>query len=48
MALKYSTTDGSRVILTGINERKDSIYVMLDRYDRKYILPKSILVAGKY
>lgn len=48
MILKYDTTDGSRVILTGVNERKDSIYVVLDRYDRKYVLPKSTLSAGKY
>ena len=48
MILKYITTDGSRVVLTGINERKDSIYVVLDRYDRNYVLPKSTLVAGKY
>lgn len=48
MVLKYDTTDGSRVILSGINERKDSIYVVLDRYDRQYVLPKSTLNAGKY
>ncbi|PJJ84666.1 MFS transporter [Mucilaginibacter auburnensis] len=48
MILKYETTDGSRVILSGVNEKKDSIYVVLDRYDRKYTLPKSTLVAGKY
>jgi hypothetical protein len=48
MILKYDTTDGSRVILSGINERKDSIYVVLDRYDRQYVLPKSTLSAGKY
>lgn len=48
MVLKYDTTDGSRVILSGINESKDSIYVVLDRYDRQYILPKSTLNAGKY
>lgn len=48
MILKYSTVDGSRVILSGVDERKDSIYVVLDRYDRKYTLPKSTLVAGKY
>ncbi len=48
MVLKYDTTDGSRVILSGINERKDSIYVVLDRYDRQYVLPKSTLSAGKY
>jgi|GEM_PF-394893 len=48
MILKYDTTDGSRVILSGINEHKDLIYVVLDRYDRKYVLPKSTLSAGKY
>jgi hypothetical protein len=48
MVLKYDTTDGARVILSGINEHKDSIYVVLDRYDRKYALPKSTLSAGKY
>ncbi|WP_448700572.1 hypothetical protein ACFGVR_01245 [Mucilaginibacter sp. AW1-3] len=48
MVLNYQTTDGSHVILSGINERRDSIYVVLDRYDRKYALPKSTLVAGKY
>ncbi|MFD2870838.1 hypothetical protein ACFS5N_00055 [Mucilaginibacter ximonensis] len=48
MILKYDTTDGSRVILSGINDHKDSIYVVLDRYDRKYVLPKSTLSAGKY
>jgi hypothetical protein len=48
MVLKYDTTDGSRIVLSGINERKDSIYVVLDRYDRNYTLPKSTLSAGKY
>ena len=48
MILTYSTTDGSHVILTGIDERKDSIYVVLDRVNRKYALSKSTLQAGKY
>ncbi|WP_214073003.1 hypothetical protein [Mucilaginibacter sp. dw_454] len=48
MILKYDTTDGNRVILSGVNDKKDSIYVVLDRYDRHYILPKSTLSAGKY
>ncbi|MFC5412588.1 hypothetical protein ACFPMF_24905 [Larkinella bovis] len=48
MVLNYSTTDGNRVILTGINERKDSIYVVLDRVDRQYALSPSELQAGKY
>jgi len=48
MILKYSTVDGSRVVLTGINEDKNNIYVVLDRIDRKYVLPQSTLQAGKY
>jgi hypothetical protein len=48
MILKYDTQDGSRIILTGINENKDSIYVVLDRTDRKYTLSESSLQAGKY
>jgi hypothetical protein len=48
MVLKYSTTDGSRVILSGINDKKDSVYIVLDRTNRKYTLPASTLSAGKY
>ncbi|WP_353718910.1 hypothetical protein [Dyadobacter sp. 676] len=48
MVLNYSTTDGSRVILKGIDEKKDSIYVVLDRVERPYVLAKSTLNAGKY
>ena len=48
MVLKYATTDGSHVILSGINEHKDSIYVVLDRYDKHYILSKSNLSGGTY
>lgn len=48
MVLKYNTSDGNRVILTGINENRDSIYVVLDRIDRKYLLTESSLRAGKY
>lgn len=48
LILKYSTTDGNRVILTGINDKKDSLYIVLDRRARKYVLPESTLQAGKY
>lgn len=48
MVLNYNTTDGNRVILSGINETKDSIYVVLDKVDRKYTLTESSLKAGKY
>jgi hypothetical protein len=48
MVLKFKTTDGSHVILEGLNENQDSLYVVLDRIDRKYALSESTLVAGKY
>ncbi len=48
MVLNFSTDDGSRVILSGINENRDSIYVVLDRADKKYTLSRSTLDAGSY
>ncbi|MBC8110592.1 MAG: hypothetical protein H7Y04_05985 [Verrucomicrobia bacterium] len=48
MVLHYETKDGSRVILKGINEKKDSIYVVLDRIKRNYVLSPGLLEAGKY
>ncbi|SEL81877.1 hypothetical protein [Parapedobacter koreensis] len=49
MILNYKTVDGgNRVILQGINENRDSLYVVLDRVDRQYLLSKSTLDAGKY
>jgi hypothetical protein len=48
MILNYSTTDGSHIVLTGVNEHKDSIYVVLDKVNRQYVLKDSKLQAGKY
>ena len=48
MVLNYQTSDGRQVILKGVNEEQDSIYVVLDRVDRQYALSKSTLNAGKY
>ncbi|WP_197748867.1 hypothetical protein [Hymenobacter sp. BT18] len=49
MTLTYRTTDGGRhVVLRGLNERKDSLYVVLERVDRKYTLSESTLSAGQY
>jgi hypothetical protein len=48
MILKYTVFDnGRKVILNGLNEKSDSIYVVLDRVDKKYALPTSTLVGGK-
>jgi hypothetical protein len=48
MVLQYETTDGSHVILKGVNEHKDSLYVVLDRVNRPYQVKFSTLDAGKY
>ncbi|WP_046246138.1 hypothetical protein [Hymenobacter terrenus] len=49
LVLAYQATDGGKhVVLRGINEKKDSLYVVLDRVDRKYTLSPSTLVAGQY
>lgn len=48
MILKYSTTDGNKVFLTGVNENKDSVYIVLNKVIKKYALPKSTLDAGRY
>ncbi|HEY4334441.1 MAG TPA: hypothetical protein VGM89_01050 [Puia sp.] len=49
MILRYDTIDnGNRVILSGINENKDSVYIVLDRIARNYTLTESSLQAGKY
>ncbi|WP_273211712.1 hypothetical protein [Runella zeae] len=49
MVLKYEILDGgNKVILSGINENKDSITVVLNRYTKNYALSRSTLEAGKY
>jgi hypothetical protein len=48
MILRYDTTDGSRVILSGINENRDSVYIVLDRISRNFALTESSLQAGNY
>lgn len=49
MILSYTSEQGGdRVILRGIDEKKDSIYVVLDRVERPYVLSKSTLNAGTY
>jgi hypothetical protein len=48
MILKYATNDGNKVILTGTDENKNSLYIILDKADRKYTLSQTTLVAGDY
>lgn len=49
MVLHYETADnGRKVFLNGLNDNGDSIHVVLDRVDKKYLLPESDLAGGKY
>lgn len=38
LVLHYTRPDSSRIILTGVNEKHDSVYVVLDKIDKKYPL----------
>jgi hypothetical protein len=48
MILNYETTDGTHVILRGIDENRDSLYIILDRVKRNYVLTDPALKAGRY
>jgi hypothetical protein len=48
MVLNYATTDGKKVTLKGINDEKDSVYIVLNRVNKVYALKPSTLNAGKY
>jgi hypothetical protein len=48
MILHYDTIDGSRVVLSGVDEKNDSIYIVLNRVNKNYALTESSLQAGKY
>ncbi|MFC0515549.1 hypothetical protein ACFFGT_15120 [Mucilaginibacter angelicae] len=46
----YYTADasGSHIVLTGKDDKKNDVYIVLDRVNRQYALTDSKLVAGKY
>jgi len=48
MILNYQTKDGSKVILQGVNDTNDSIYVVLERINKQFVLEESNIKAGKY
>lgn len=48
LVFHYIKPSTSRIILSGLNENRDSVYVILDRSSRKYTLPESTLQAGNY
>lgn len=41
LLLHYDRPSASRIILSGIDQHKDSIYVVLDRIDKKYLLEEA-------
>ncbi|RKR85135.1 hypothetical protein BDD43_5395 [Mucilaginibacter gracilis] len=48
LVFHYNKASASRIILTGLNENRDSLYVVLDRSNKKPVLPESTLQAGSY
>lgn len=49
MVLHYEAHDGGKqILLYGVNENNDSLRIVLDRLDKKYLLPESIFMGGKY
>ena len=48
LVLHYNKASASRIILTGLNENRDSLYVVLDRSNKRPVLPESTLKAGSY
>lgn len=46
--LHYEKPSEGRIILYGLNENKDSIYVILDKVDKQYLLTPSKISAGQY
>lgn len=48
MIFTYATENGDHVVLRGMNESRDSLYVVLDRIHRPYALAESKLQAGNY
>jgi hypothetical protein len=49
MVLNYTAdANGSHIVLTGKDDKKNDVYIVLDRVNRQYALTDSKLVAGKY
>ncbi|MCW3107353.1 MAG: hypothetical protein JWQ09_1859 [Segetibacter sp.] len=47
LVLHYSRPNGSQIILTGINEKKDSVYVVLDKLNKKYLLEEAAHIGRR-
>jgi len=41
LVLNYQRQDSSRIILSGINQQKDSIYIVLDKIKKKYLVKEA-------
>ena len=40
--LHYARPDSSHIVLSGLNPHQDSVYVVLDRIDKKYLLEEAV------
>jgi hypothetical protein len=47
LVLHYSRPNKSQIILSGINENKDSIYVVLDKLNKKYLLEEAAHIGRR-
>ena len=47
LALHYSIADTEQIILSGVNETGDSIYVVLDKLKKIYLLDESYRIPKK-
>ncbi len=42
LALHYARPDAATLVLSGVNEKKDSLYVVLEKRDKKYLLEEVV------
>jgi len=48
MVLHYRVTPAGQVILSGTDENRDSLHVVLSRIEKKFVAPKNNLPSGNY
>ena len=47
LVLKYNQSKKGQLVLSGINQGKDSIYVVLDKINKKYLLQEAAKVGRR-
>lgn len=48
MVLHYRVTKRGQVILRGIDENRDSLYVVLNKMEKKFVAPQAGILSGNY